>query len=64
MKSLPVRLNKIKDEIIHLVVSGKGGAYANKDLIEFEPGTIEKINELLAKRNLILEMMEEECKNP
>ena len=64
MKSLQTKLNELNDEIIHLVASGKGGAYANKDLIEFEPGTIEKINAKLAQRNLIIEMMEEECKNP
>ena len=64
MQSLVVRLNKINDEIIHLLASGKGSTYANKDLITFEPGTIEKVNAMLAKRNLILEMMEEECKNP
>ena len=64
MTSLQTRLNRLHDDLVHLIVSGKGGSYANKDLIDFEPGTIEKINKLLAQRKLILDMMEEECKNP
>lgn len=64
MKSLQTRLNILHSELIQLIVSGKGETYANKDLVEFKPGTIAEINELLAQRNLILEMMEEESKNP
>lgn len=66
MTNLQTRLNRLHNDLVQLIVSGKGGSYANvnKDFIDFEPGTIEKINRLLAQRNLILEMMEEECKNP
>lgn len=63
MTNLQTRLNLLHNDLVRLIVSGKGGSYANKDLIDFKPGTIEKINRLLAQRNLILEMMEEECKN-
>lgn len=64
MKSLQTRLNIVHNDLVQLLTTGKGETYANLDRIDFEPGTIEKINRLLAQRNLILEMMEEECKNP
>lgn len=62
--TLQTRLNSLHNTLVQLIASGEGGAYANKDIVEFKPGTIAKINELLAQRNLILEMIEEESKNP
>lgn len=64
MKSLQTRLNIVHNDLVQLLTTGKRESYANLDRVDFEPGTIEKMNRLLAQRNLILDMIEEERKNP
>ena len=60
MNELKQKLNKISNEIIVLFCSGTACSYANKDIIEYKPDTITKLDELLAKRNLLIELIKEQ----
>lgn len=58
--SLQSRLNILNGDILELLVSGHGEEYANMDMIKFRPGTVRKLNELIAQRRLVIDMMTEE----
>ena len=53
MKSLQIRLNEV-NEIVQLLCKGNSGCYANRDIIQFIPGTVAVLNTLIAKRNMLI----------
>ena len=59
MNMLEKRLYQVLNDIIELLGTGKAECYANVDLIKFEPHTVDKLNRLLAQRNLLVEMLQE-----
>lgn len=60
MNELKRKLDKISNEIIVLFCSGTASSCANKDIIEYKPDTVTKLNELLVKRNLLIELIKEQ----
>ena len=59
MESLQSKLNQTNNDIIQMIVSGKGECYSNLDRIVLKPGSIEKLNQLIARRNTLIELMKE-----
>jgi hypothetical protein len=56
---LQFKLKEINNQIIVLFCSGIASQYSNKDTIEYSPGTVEEIDNLLSKRNLFIELLKE-----
>ena len=62
LSSLEKRWMDLTHEIMELFLSGEGCSGSNKDIISYKPGTIEKINELLARRSEISDLLDRENK--
>lgn len=60
LSKLEKRYVDLSNEIISLLVQGKGSSYANVDQIEFKPGTIVRMNELLSRRKEISDLIDDE----
>ena len=53
------KLHEINDKIIASFCEGAASMSANKDVMEYKPGSIARIQDLLSKRNLLLELARE-----
>ena len=53
------KITEANNEVLHLFCSGRAECYANKDLMEYKPGTINEIRDILAKRNALIELQSE-----
>lgn len=42
-------MEELYQKLIALICSGSGTSYANKDIVEFKPGTIQDINDTLVR---------------
>lgn len=60
-KTIQNQLNKIHNELVQTLVTGKATCYVNLDRMDFPPGTVDKINTLLAKRNGLFDLEEQLC---
>lgn len=54
------RLNAITIELLELFTSGQFSEYSNKDIVTYVPGTIHKIQDLISRRNEVLELIKSE----
>ena len=59
VETLEGKIAKASNEAIKLFCSGRAECYANKDLMEYKPGTINEIRDILAKRNALIELQSE-----
>lgn len=62
-QNLQDRLTKISGDIIVLFCSGKASCYSNMDMMQYNPGTIHKIQDLCAQRNLLIDMINEDARD-
>lgn len=58
------RLYELSNEVINILCSGKGTAGDNKEIIEFPAGTLQKVNDLLSRRNEIIDLLKDKNKEP
>ena len=63
VNKLEKRYLELTHEILNLLVSGRACLEVNKDIIEYEPGTVEKVNELLSRRKEISNLLDEKSKD-
>lgn len=56
------RLYELNNEIINILCSGKGAAGDNKEILEFPVGTLQKVNDLLSRRNEVIDLLKDENK--
>lgn len=54
------RLNTITIELLELFTSGQFSEYSNKDIVTYTPGTIQKIQDLISRRNEIIRLIKGE----
>ena len=54
------RLNAITIELLELFTSGQFSEYSNKDIVTYIPGTIQKIQDLISRRNEIIGLIKSE----
>ena len=52
------RLGQLNNEIILEFCSGVSSSWANKDIIEYAPGKINKIDDLLSRRNEVIGLLD------
>lgn len=62
LSDLEKRYIDLSKELISIFAQGTGSCYSNMDLIRYEPGTLNKINELLSRRAEISGLLDEEDK--
>lgn len=63
LNKLERRYLDLTHEILNLLVSGRACLTVNKDVIEYKPGTVEKVNELLSRRKEISNLLDEQSKD-
>lgn len=62
LSKLEQRYIDLSNELISIFAQGTGSCYSNSDLIQYKPGTLNKINELLSRRAEINDLLEVENK--
>lgn len=62
LSDLEERYVNLSNELVSIFSKGTGSCYSNVDLIQYEPGTLNKINELLSRRAEINDLLEAENK--
>ena len=56
-EKLTERLNELCHQLILVFCSGTGSKCLNKDLMEYEPGTLDKIDDLLSRINEVRSLL-------
>lgn len=62
LSKLEQRYLDLSNELVSIFSKGTGSCYSNQDLIQYKPGTLNKINELLSRRAEIDDLLKEENK--
>lgn len=62
LSKLEQRYVNLSNELISIFAQGTGSCYMNMDMIQYKPGTLSKINELISRRAEINDLLEEENK--
>lgn len=62
LSNLEKRYIDLSNELISIFAKGTGSCYSNMDLMQYKPGTLSKVNELLSRRAEINDLLEEENK--
>lgn len=62
LSDLEKRYVDLSNELVSIFSKGTGSCYSNVDFIQYEPGTLNKINELLSRRAEINDLLEAENK--
>lgn len=57
-EELRKRLRQLENDIIVAFSSGTASCWANKDIIEYAPGKIKEIDDLLSRRNEVIELLD------
>lgn len=58
--TLILKLSEVHGEICKILTTGKATLGANMDIIQFPPKSVDTINQLLAQRNLLLDLLKSE----
>lgn len=62
LSNLEKRYIDLSNELISMFAKGTGSCYSNMDLMQYEPNTLTKINDLLSRRNELSHLLDEENK--
>lgn len=60
LSKLEERYIELSYEALTLFTSGIGGRYTNMDIMKYKSGTLDKINNILSRRNEIGDLLKEE----